>query len=62
VDIVNPIQICKNIERVAVGYDHCVATTKDGRFLAWGNAPAFSKSAKAFATTPIDVTEEYGGK
>lgn len=60
-DIVNPIQICSNIERLTVGYDHCVANTKDGRLLAWGNASAFSKRVKAFATTPIDITEEYGG-
>jgi alpha-tubulin suppressor-like RCC1 family protein len=57
VDIVNPIQICKGIERVAVGFDHCIATTKDGRYLAWGNPAAFSKNIKSFANTPVDVTE-----
>lgn len=47
---------------MAVGFDHCIATTKDGRYLAWGNSAAFSKKSKNFASTPIDVTEEYGGK
>lgn len=47
---------------MTVGFDHCIATTKDGRFLAWGNSAAFSKNIKNFANTPIDVSEEYGGK
>jgi hypothetical protein len=61
-DIVNPIQIAKNIESVSAGFDHCVATTKDGRILGWGNTAAFSKKQHGFASTPVDVTEEYGGR
>jgi alpha-tubulin suppressor-like RCC1 family protein len=33
----------KDVESVAVGFDHCVAITTDRRIIGWGNSIAFSK-------------------
>lgn len=58
-DIVNPIEIMRDIKSIACGFSHTVAMTKDGRVLGWGEASSFS-SREEFACLPVDLTEEYG--
>lgn len=58
-DIVNPIEIMKDVKSITCGFDHAVVVMKDGRVLAWGEASSFS-SREDFAFLPVDLTEEYG--
>lgn len=58
-DIVNPIEIMRDIRSITSGFSHTVAVTKDGRVLGWGEASNFS-NREDFASLPVDLTEEYG--
>lgn len=58
-DIVNPIEIMKDVKSITCGFDHAVVVMKDGRVLAWGESSCFS-NRENFAFLPVDLTEEYG--
>jgi hypothetical protein len=56
IDIVNPIELMKDIEFVSAGFDHVVAFTKDRRIIGWGNVSSFSRKELKFAWLPLDIT------
>ena len=61
-DIINPIELMKNIEYVTTNTNHTIVVTKDQQIWGWGIGEYFSNNFYHDAEKPINLTQELQGE
>ena len=61
-DIINPIELMKNIEYVTTNINHTIVVTKDQQIWGWGIGEYLSNKLYKDVEKPINLTEELQGE